>query len=173
MIRPFHVEHLSVERLLSNWRWLCPEPVGLVARNAFGDLFLRKESGKVFKLEVSIGKLVEVADSEGEFRSMSSTVDRRQQWFAEANELAAAERGLTPNLHQCIAFKTPLVFAESGTPDNLYIADLYEQVSFLGDLNRQISKLADGTKVRLHVKESKSGTAVQPQNSHGGEKKHN
>jgi hypothetical protein len=57
-------------------------------------------------------------------------------------------------------------------PENVYVADLYEQVSFLGDLNRQISKLPDGTKVRLHVKEAQSCTAVQPQNSHGGEKKY-
>jgi hypothetical protein len=154
MIRPFHVEHLSVERLLSNWRWLCPEPVGLIARNTFGDLFLQKESGKVFKLDVSIEQLSEIAASEDEFRAMSAMAEKRQQWFGEADELAAAERGLSPNALQCIAFKTPLVFAGSGTPDNVYIADLYEQVSFLGDLNRQISGLADGTKVRLNVKKS-------------------
>ena len=52
----FDVAHLSVERLLENWRWLCPEPVILHARNAFGDLFLQKESGRVFKLDVSVGR---------------------------------------------------------------------------------------------------------------------
>jgi len=41
------------------------------------------------------------------------------------------------------------MFAESGAPNNAYLADLYEQVSFLGDLHRQISKLPDGTKVRF------------------------
>jgi hypothetical protein len=46
----------------------------------------------------------------------------------------------------------PVVFAESANvPDNAYVADLYEQVSFLGDLHRQIADNPDGAKVRLRV----------------------
>jgi hypothetical protein len=44
------------------------------------------------------------------------------------------------------------VLAERGTPNAPYIADLYEYVSMLGDVNRQIAHLPDGTKVRLQVK---------------------
>ena len=44
----FGVENLDVDVLLSNWRWLCPNPVTLLARNAFGDLFLRDNAGSVF-----------------------------------------------------------------------------------------------------------------------------
>jgi hypothetical protein len=75
--------------------------------------------------------------------------EKRQDWFAEDDALTASQRGLIPNSSQCIAFKAPLMFAESGAPDNVYVADLYEQVSFLGDLNRQVSALPDGAKVRL------------------------
>jgi hypothetical protein len=46
----------------------------------------------------------------------------------------------------------PLIFAESGSPDTPYVADLYEHISFLGDLNRQISSLPDGAKVPIRVK---------------------
>ncbi len=53
---------------------------------------------------------------------------------------------------QCIGFKIPVVFRESAnSPDNAYVADLYEQVAFLGDLHRQIAELPDGATVRLHV----------------------
>jgi hypothetical protein len=147
----FEVERLSADRLMSEWRWLCPQPVVLVARNAFGDLFLRDESGKIFKLTVSVGQLEQVCDSEGQFRALAE--EKRQDWFAEDDVLAAAQRGLVPNSHQCIAFKIALMFAESGLPDNAYIADLYEQVSFLGELNRRLSTLPDGTKVRLKVRD--------------------
>jgi hypothetical protein len=75
----------------------------------------------------------------------------REQWFAEEDEEAAAARGLKPNTTQCIGFSVPLVFAESGSPDSPYVADLYEHISFLGDLNQQISGLPDGAKVRLVV----------------------
>jgi hypothetical protein len=153
MDNPFDVLHLSVERLLQEWRWLCPEAMALVARNAFGDLFLRSESGKVFKLNVAIGQLTEIAESEDEFRRLAGTEEKRREWLAEEDEMDAAERGLVPGSQQCIAFKIPLMLAQSGTSNNVYLAALYEQVSFLGDLNRQTSKLPDGTKVRLVVGE--------------------
>jgi hypothetical protein len=53
---------------------------------------------------------------------------------------------------QCIGFKISVVFSESGdVPDNAYVADLYEQVSFLGDLHRQIANFSDGTKITLQT----------------------
>jgi hypothetical protein len=42
----------------------------------------------------------------------------------EADEQAAAGRGLKPNGTQCIGFSVPLVFAESGSPDTPYVAEL-------------------------------------------------
>jgi len=147
----FAVYDLDVERLLVDWRWLCKEPMALLARNAFGDLFLREKSGQVHQLDVAIGKLTKVADSEAEFRELALSVERQEEWFAVADEKAAIARGLEPNHTQCIGFSIPLVFAESGSPDTAYVADLYEHVSFLGDLNRQISELPEGAKVRLRV----------------------
>jgi hypothetical protein len=78
----FDVAHLSVERLLENWRWLCPEPFVLLARNVFGDLFLQKASNRVFKLDVSVGQLTEIAESEEQFRRLAGTEEKRQEWFA-------------------------------------------------------------------------------------------
>jgi hypothetical protein len=148
----FTVDQLDVERLLVDWRWLCPQRMTLVARNAFGDLFLRSELGEIFKLDVAIAKLTKLADSEPQFREQAATPGKRQQWFAEAEEQAAIAKGLKPAATQCIGFSVPLVFRESGGPDTPYVADLYEHISFLGDLNRQISTLPDGAKVRLQVK---------------------
>jgi len=147
----FQVDHLDVELLLSEWRWLCPGRMELVARNAFGDLFLRDGDGAVFWLNVAIGRLTKVSDSEAAFHEMAGTAQKREEWFAEADTQAAARRGLRPSLSQCIAFAVPLVFAERPSPDKAYIADLYESVSFLGDLHRQISSLPDGSKIELRV----------------------
>jgi len=59
---------------------------------------------------------------------------------------------LKPNALQCIGFKVPVVFAESANvPNNAYVSDLYEQLSFLGDLHRQIVDTPDAAKVRLKV----------------------
>jgi hypothetical protein len=124
--------------------------MALVARTAFGDLFLRDDTGSVFWLKVQVGQLAKVADSEQGFRELVGAGNKRDEWFAETDEQAAAGRGMVPRGFQCIGFKMPLIFAES-SPNAPYLADLYEYVSFLGDLNRQISKLSDGSKVRLRV----------------------
>lgn len=45
MVNEWAVDHLDVDLILVEWRWLCPQRVELVARNAFGDLFLSDEVG--------------------------------------------------------------------------------------------------------------------------------
>jgi hypothetical protein len=129
--------------------------VKLVARNGFGDLFLRTAAGGILFLDVGNGTLTEVAESELSFEELLQNPSKREPWFADRQLEAFVERGLKPNCLQCIGFKIPVVFAESTTaPDNVYVADLYEHVSFLGDLHRQIANTPDGAKVRLRVGQS-------------------
>jgi hypothetical protein len=148
----FDIEHLEVNRLLEQWRWLCNQPLTLIARSGFGDLFLRTIEGKVLCLNVGDGTLAEVAESESSFEESLKNSAKREDWFGEQQLEEFADRGLKPNDLQCIGFKVPVVFAESANfPNNAYVADLYEQVSFLGDLHRQIADAPDGEKVRLKV----------------------
>lgn len=148
----FGVDHLDVERLLAEWRWLCSKPMALIARNAYADVFLRDDSGEVYELDVAVGKLAKVADSETQFRELAATPEKRNEWSAEVDEQTAATRGLKPNANQCIGFSVPLVFAQGGSPnDTPYVVDLYEHVSFLGNLHRQISDVPDGGKGRLVI----------------------
>jgi hypothetical protein len=152
MPRPFDTEQLDVNRLLEEWRWLLAEPVTLVARSGFGDLFLRTVEGTVLCLNVANGTLVEVSESESSFQVLLQHPAERELWLSERKLEAFAESGLKPNDVQCIGFKTPVVFAESGNvPDDAYVADLYEQVSLLGDLHRQIADTPDGARVRFKV----------------------
>jgi hypothetical protein len=145
------VDPLDVEKLLLEWRWLYPQRMALVARTLFGRLFLRNEAGADFWLDSDESKPTEVARSETQFLEMAETSEKRREWFAEPESQALARRNLNPNSSQCIGFSVPLVFAESGSPGTPYVADIYECVSLLGNLNRQISSLPDGAKVRLQV----------------------
>ncbi len=158
----FQVDGLDTERLLSEWRWLCASQMSLIARNVFGDLFLRDEVGAVFRLNTTIGKFNKVSSSETEFREMAETSDKRKEWFAEPEMLAFGKRGLNPGLSQCIGFSVPTVFAEGGRPETAYVADLYDYVSFLGDLHRQIPDLPDGSQVRLRVNPPKPASPKRP-----------
>jgi hypothetical protein len=147
----FQVDGLDIERLLSDWRWLCSSPMSLLARNVFGELFLEDESGTVFWLDTTVGKLSKVAQTKTEFLELAETSPKREEWFVEQEALAYANRGLIPSSSQCIGFGVPAVFAEGGTPDKAFVANIYEHVSFLGDLHQQISSLPDGSKVRMRI----------------------
>lgn len=129
-----------------------PQKMTLVARNAFADLFLLDEAGKVFQLDVAVGKLAKVADFEAQFLELSEARENRETWFAESHEQASVARELKPNANQCIGFSVPLVFAQGGSPNTPYLVDIYDHIGFLGDIHRQISPLPDGAKVRLRVK---------------------
>jgi hypothetical protein len=145
------IDGLDVDRLLADWRWLCPHDVTIIARNAFGDLFLVNVDGKVLWLDVSLGELTEVADSVSTFRELLNDAKTREQLLAESDANGFAIRGLKPADNECIGFATPLVFAESGHANNAYIADIYDHVGFLGNLHKQISGLPKGAKVKLVV----------------------
>ena len=108
--------------------------------------------GRVSCLNIGDGTLSEVSESESSFEKLLQDPAKRQPWFAEQQISAFAERGLKANSTQCIGFKVPVVFAESASaPNNAYVADLYEQVLFLGDLHRQLANSPDGAKIRLKV----------------------
>ena len=147
----FKVADLEIERLLSDWRWLCPAQMSLLAKNLFGELFLMDETGAVLWLNTTVGKLSKVADSKVECLEMAKTSQKRQEWFVEQEAVAYADRGIVPSSSQCIGFGVPAVFAEGGTPDTAFVADIYEHVSFLGDLHQQLSTSPDGSAVRLLV----------------------
>ena len=151
MTKYFAVEQLDIERLLQEWRWLSSASFSLVARTAFGDLFLRNDAGEIFQLDVGVGRLTKLSSSETEVRHTLENRETRRRLFAEAEVDAAATRGLVPDDSQCIAFTVPTVFAESSTQASPYIADIYECVSLLGDMHRQISDLPDGSAVRLRI----------------------
>lgn len=134
-----HSEILDSERLLQEWRWLCSQPLTVTDRNAFGDLFLTDEAGRVHIPDLGSGDFTLIAESVPEFRTLAVTPEKQEEWFQDEAVKAAKERGLIPGPGQCIGFSRPVVFAEGGGLNSAYIADLYEHVSFLGDIHQQIS----------------------------------
>jgi len=132
---------------------LAPGTFTLVARNAFGDLFLRDAEGRIHWLEVNGGTLIEIANTSNAFLQMLDSGDMAEIEDAETDAREFAQTGLLPGPDECIGFKIPLVFEESSEVDeNTYIADLYQCVSFLGDIHRQIRDLPDGSKVELTIR---------------------
>jgi len=106
----FDVGQLDVRRMLEQWRWLCGQSVTLVARNGFGDMFLRTPEMKILWLNVGAGSLTKIAESEPGFEHSLAESVKRELWFAERQLAAFAERGLKPNDLQCICFQDACCF---------------------------------------------------------------
>jgi|ERR1700722_2465703 len=148
----FDVDGLSVERLLADWKWLAPEEFSLVAVNSFGDLFLQDVRGAVNRLDITEGTVSAVAASSVEFQEAAKDTVRKREWFLEELAEQAEQKGCSPGKGQCIGCKIPWVFKESKDMlDNIYVADLYEYLSFMGDLHEQIKDVPDGGQIRLKV----------------------
>jgi hypothetical protein len=162
MVKEWAVDDLDVELLLAGWRWLCPQEVEVVARNAFGDLFLSDETGSVYQLDIAGGALNKIAISVSEFCELSARSDKQEEWFAKNDEAVAAARGLQPDVSQCIAFNIPLCFAQSGAGNEPYIANLYKHLSFTGDIHRQMAHLPDRVTLKLVVRNIDVEQAGEP-----------
>jgi hypothetical protein len=78
--------------------------------------------------------------------------DNSEAWFAEKDEQMLTLKELVPDKNQCIGFDIPLVLSADGRARKPYLIDIYEDVSFLGDLNRQIAEVPDGGKIALRIK---------------------
>lgn len=150
----FDVDCLSGERLLEEWRWLCPGKFRLIAVDAFADLFFEDSESAIMRLDTTIGRLDRIAGSSEEFVRLTQDSEHREKWLCEDVAVALSKQGFDPAKGKCIAYKTPIAFEGStGDAGNVYIADLYEYVSFLGDLHFQMKNVPDGGKVRLVVGE--------------------
>ncbi len=146
------VDGLSGEQLLEEWRWLCPGKLRLIAVDAFADLFFEDSECAVSRLDTTIARFDRIAGSAEEFVRLTESSENRKKWFCEDVAVALNEQGFDPAKGKCIGYKTPIVFAEgTGHASNVYIADLYEYVWFLGDLHFQMKDVPDGGKVRLVV----------------------
>lgn len=73
------IEKLDSERLLSEWRWLCPQGLTVIDRSAFGDLVLSDEMGRVYMLDVGGGEFSLVAESIPEFSELARTPEMRKR----------------------------------------------------------------------------------------------
>jgi len=148
----FDVDGISVDKLLAEWRWLVKADVMLLAINSFGDLFLKDADGMIHRLDTSGGELIKIADSEVRFRNQVAGHTEQKEWFLIDQEMQAAQRGYVPKKGECVGAKIPWIFKEStSVPDNLCVIELYQYVSFMGDIFGQMQDVPDGGEVRLRV----------------------
>ncbi len=137
---------LPFDTLLSDWRWLVSPDFTPVLLTAFGDLFLRDQSGHIHFLDLMSGEFKQVAASQ-EFDRLCEDREQRRSWFVgflltevrkACGELVAGE---------CYSCKKPLSLGGQLEPDNFERTDLQVHYSILGQLHQQTRHLPPGTKI--------------------------
>lgn len=139
------------DRLLESWRWLISE--GKVSYvTLLGDLVLERHDGFWF-LESETAKLEHIASSRSEL--LRKLEEQENSLLGSALVQQLIDQGLKLGEGQCIGFKTPTILGGPFEIPNVYAADPYERVSFLGDMNEQLKDVPSGTQVRLVIGEKR------------------
>src|SRR5947208_7213823 len=101
-------EGLDFNALLADWRWLVKPELKPFLLTAFGDLFLRGDSGRVYFLSAMTGSLKEVVGSEEEFEQLCEDREQRRNLFLSSflMEVRKVRGQLEPG--DCYSCEVPL-----------------------------------------------------------------
>jgi hypothetical protein len=136
----------DLNTLAKDWRWLVDlDQFTLFEISPFGDLFLRDSSGAFCLLDINFGEL----------QYAKTTGSEPALLFPIAFDMAIAtdyiKAGLLPIDGQCFGYKVQLVCGGSLKIENVYVANLSDYISFMGDFHSQIKDVADGETVQIKV----------------------
>jgi hypothetical protein len=149
------IDSLPFDVLLSDWRWLVSPDFTPVLMTAFGDLFLRDQSGQLHFLDLMSGEFKPVAKSQEEFERLCDDREQRRSWFVGFLLTEVRKQLGDLSAGQCYGCKKPLSLGGQLEPDNFERTDLHVHYSILGQLHEQIRHLPAGTKIdRIKVEPS-------------------
>jgi hypothetical protein len=131
------------------WGWKIGKPVTIIARNAFGNIIVRAEDGRYFRIIPEDLKSIHLADSPEDLERERSTEEFRTDWEMRALvEKAEASLGSLAE-GECYHLVIPSVLGGEYAVENIRKISITEWLEFSGEVARQIEDLPDGTQVKL------------------------
>jgi hypothetical protein len=144
--------HMSlVDEIRQSWGWVGIEPIEVVGENDFGNLIIKDEDGKYWRLCPEDCYCEVIAANRPALDQLSTDREFLHDWYmATLVSLANDKCGaLTEGRKYCL--KIPGVLGGEYGSDNLATAPLVELVRMSGDIARQIKELPDGAQIKLQV----------------------
>jgi hypothetical protein len=133
--------------LLTEWRWLLGDGYQIVLISSLGDLFLSDATGRIHWLDTGAGRLTGIAASLNEFQQLRQQPANAAEWFVPQLVGDILQRGVRLAPGQCFSYKHPPVLGGQMEPANFEATDLSVHFSILGQINRQVKDLPDGTPI--------------------------
>ena len=144
--------HMSlVDEISQWWGWAGIEPVEVVGENDFGNLIIKDEEGKYWRLSPEDCYCEVIAANRAALDQLSTDQEFLHDWYMTALVSLANDKcgPLAEGRKYCL--KIPGVLGGEYGGDNLATAPLVELVRMSGDIARQIKELPDGAQVKLRV----------------------
>jgi Domain of unknown function (DUF1851) len=138
-----------VSELANAWGWTGIRPVEVVGENDFGNLIVKDETARYWRINPEDLTCEVVAMNRDELDVLSRDQDFPHGWYAvKIVEAAKAALGPLPAGRK-YCFKVPPVLGGAYEPHNFAVMDLRQLIGSSGVIAQQISGLPDGSKVRL------------------------
>jgi hypothetical protein len=140
-----------VEVIRESWGWIGIDPVEIVGENDFGNLIIRDTNGKYWRLCPEDVYCEVIAENREELDALSTDQEFLEDWNMQLlveqaiEKLGALEDGR--KFHLAI----PGVLGGEYGIANIRTVPLIEQISFSGDIGKQIQELPDGAQIELQV----------------------
>jgi hypothetical protein len=141
------------ECIESAWGWAGIKPTEVVGESDFGNLIVRDDGGRYWRICPEDLYCRVVAEDRAELDAISRDQEFLQSWYMSALVEQAQERlgPLTPGRKYCL--RIPGVLGGEYGGENLASITLVGLVKASGHIARQIEGLPEGAKVSLRVTE--------------------
>lgn len=99
------LEGLDTKRLLADWRWVVPEDFEPIQLSKFSEWFFSAPDGRIHRLELIEGTLLQVAKSRGQFEAMREDEQMRNEWFQAGLVFRCSAQGLALKPDECYGWR--------------------------------------------------------------------
>ncbi|MCZ8215224.1 MAG: DUF1851 domain-containing protein [Cyclobacteriaceae bacterium] len=141
------------DRLTEDWTWLIGTNKKVILVSAIGDMFLTDDKGKIFWLDVGVGKLNMVAADMKEFERKLTDIEQVNEWFMInlTTQLRLSDKKLKDG--QIYSYKRLPVIGGDYSVDNFAFLDIEVHFRFTAEIHRQIKDFPNGTRVNIELVE--------------------
>ena len=131
-----------LQAIEGSWGWAIGKPVSIVALNAFGNVIVRNDAGKFFRIMPEGLKCAELAEDEAELKQKFESAEFQQSW--EMNSLVQSAHRTLGGLSegQCYHLVIPSVIGGVYEVKNLKIISTREWLELSGYVAQQIRERA-------------------------------
>jgi hypothetical protein len=138
---------VDVKKVYEDWLWLLNGKLQPLMITKFGDLFFKREDGKVYFLDTIEGKIVDICSSENEFSKFINLKDNIENYLLSYIIVDLINQDKIPQRYECYSFIKPPILGGKIEYDNVNVMSLAVNVSIAGQIHRQLENMPEGTTV--------------------------